>query len=181
MSRLALLTTLLALGCATGQSNLPSGSTRTHTTIDAGKSTYDIVQETTPDILTRTVSASLDRAWAALPAAYGDLRVPLNAVDATSHMIGSGVITAHRQFAGMRLSKMIDCGTSGIGEPRADGYTVHLNVRTQLSAAAGGGTVVRTLIEAAARDAATSDPPVRCATTGALERRIADALGKEIK
>lgn len=182
MPRSVYLTTLVLLGCATAQSNtLPSGTTRTRTTVETPTRTYAIEQITTPDILTHTVPAVLDTAWAALPAAYGDLHIPVNAVDPSAHLLGSGMVSAQGSFAGTRLSRLLDCGASAVGMANADHYSVRLNVRTQLSAGANGGTTVRTLIEATARDAGTSTDPVRCATTGTLERRIADALAKEAK
>ncbi|HEX6966392.1 MAG TPA: hypothetical protein VF166_11370 [Gemmatimonadaceae bacterium] len=181
MTRSVYLTTLVLFGCATGSASLPSATTRTRTTVETASGKYTVEQVTTPDVLKHTVPASLEDAWAALPAAYGDLRIPVNAVDPQSHIIGSGDITAQGSFAGTRVSRFLDCGEGALGTQNADHYEVHLNVRTQLTANASGGTLVQTLIEASARDAGTATSAVHCATTGTLERRIAEALAKEAK
>lgn len=181
MARSVYLTMVVLMGCASGSASLPSATTRSRTTIETTTGKYTVEQVTTPDVMKQALPASLDAVWAALPAAYGDLHIPIDGIDPSSHMIGSGNITAQGSFAGTHLSRLLDCGVGAVGTQNADRFEVHLNVRTQLTANASGGTLVQTLIEATARDAGTSTSAVRCSTTGTLERRIAEVLAKETK
>ncbi|HEX5438173.1 MAG TPA: hypothetical protein VFW98_13535 [Gemmatimonadaceae bacterium] len=185
MPRLVYLTMLALVGCATSQQRtLPSAGGRTHAMVPTATTgpaqTEDIVLHDEPGIVAEAISAPLDSAWAQLRATYSDLNMPTNAMDAASHTIGTGPTVAHGSFAGAHLSALIDCGYSMNGN-KADLYTVRLNVRTQVVPNAGGGTIVKTLIEATAHDEGSSTDPVACSTTGRLGQRIAKTLAARLK
>src|SRR5207248_5011961 len=76
----------------------------------------------------------------------------------------------------LRMSQLISCGNDITGEEKANIYEVTLDVGTAIAPAGDGKTHVLTMVTANARPMSTSGDPLRCVTTGQLERRIANAL-----
>jgi hypothetical protein len=74
------------------------------------------------------------------------------------------------------MSQIITCGTDISGEEKANIYEVTLDVATGVGAAGDGKTNVLTMVTASARPMSTSGDPLRCVTTGQLEKRIANAI-----
>jgi hypothetical protein len=178
MRRLSSLVAIVLSGCASAQSTqLPVQETRAHTTIDAPSGQIDVTLTHDPSIAKQTVAVSLDDVWGALPAAYAHLGLPVNAIDTRTHLLGTGVVMVHRSLAGTSLSTYLECGADVTGQDKANFYSVQLDVRTQLDAAPDSGTIVRTMVEATGRDAASSNNPVRCSTKGLLEHRLVELLG----
>jgi len=75
------------------------------------------------------------------------------------------------RIEGRQLSAYLDCG-SGLTGPYADAYAVTLSLLVQLDGATGGGTTVRTTMDAYARARGVSARPIHCQSRGVLERRI---------
>ena len=122
----------------------------------------------------RRIEASLSDVWAAMPAVFAQLDVPTTTVDATAGVIGNSSFRA-RRIGGQRMSDFLDCGSS-FGRNYADSYAVNVGLLVQLVPTADGFTVVRTVLDAFARDPGTSGNSVHCITWGSLETRIADLV-----
>ena len=114
----------------------------------------------------------VDKAWAAVPAVYGELGIQPTLVDSKQHVFGNAGANYRRKLGSQRMSRFFDCGaTAGISN--ADDYDLLIRVITQIIPAEGGLSSVRTQAEATGHATATSGQVVRCASTGALEEQIA--------
>jgi hypothetical protein len=120
----------------------------------------------------------VDRAWAAVPAVFGELGIAPSLVDSRQHVFGNAGANYRRTLGGQRMSRYFDCGaTAGISN--ADDYDLLVRVITQIIPAEAGLSALRTQIEATAHATATSGQVVRCSSTGALEERIAHMVSDQ--
>ena len=118
------------------------------------------------------IALPADAAFAAVLAAYRTLGAPLRTEDRARGASASEPFAAPRELLGRRIGHWVDCGTTMTG-PRVDRWAVTLELRTALAQAEGGTNVASLLTGfARPRDGSSSDP-VRCASTGLLEREIA--------
>lgn len=167
--------TIAFWGCASAPSNGEVRQDRTR--ISAATDEMDV------DLRTRDVREEHEvplpavQAFNALPAAYAKLGIPSVAVvDNTGGVYTIGVrgMHAHGSLAGTRLSHYIDCGSGAMRIP-ADSYDVSLSATTYVIPK-GNGSTLHTLVAAYAQDATDSRGPVRCTSTGAFERQLADLV-----
>ena len=120
----------------------------------------------------------VDKAWAAVPTVFGELGIEPNVVDSKQHVFGNAGVKFRGRLGSQRLSRYFDCGaTAGINN--ADQYDILVRVITQIIPADAGLSALRSQVEATARPSATSGQVVRCASTGALEGRIAHMLSEQ--
>ena len=124
------------------------------------------------------VLASVEKAWAAVPTVYGELGIEPTIVDSKQHVFGNAGSVFRRSLGSKRMSTYFDCGTT-VGISNADSYDLLLRVITQIIPAPGGLSAVRTQVEASGHASATSGQVVRCASTGALEERIAKMVSDQ--
>jgi len=117
----------------------------------------------------------LDRAWAALRAAYDSIAVPVSIFDAASHTVGNGQFRVRRILGKVSLGKYVNCGSTQ-GGSSADTYEVQLSVVSTAKAVDAGSTALSTTVQAQGRPITLSSEYVRCTTTGALEQRITDLV-----
>ena len=127
----------------------------------------------------RSVEATVTQVWGVLPGIFEQLAIETTTVDPSQALIGNAGYRA-RRIEGRRLSTYFDCGRV-MGREYADSYTVTLAVMVQLVTAADGRTVVRTILDAYARDPSTSSASVHCITWGSLERRIGDLVVERLE
>jgi hypothetical protein len=121
---------------------------------------------------------SVDKAWAAIPTVFGELGIEPNVVDSKQHVFGNAGHTYRGKLGTQRLSRYFECGaTAGISN--ADQYDIVVRVITQIIPAEAGLSALRSQIEATGHANATSGQVMRCATTGALEERIAHMLSEQ--
>lgn len=113
--------------------------------------------------------------WPALVRTYQQLGIGVAHVDTSRFVLGNPDLPVRTQFAGDRLSNLLDCGRTGVGVPIADRYSVTVQIFTQLVPTASG-TEVRSVLSGRAVSPTTNDPPVRCNSTGRLEGRIVTTL-----
>lgn len=122
------------------------------------------------------VALPADSAFAAALAVYRTLGAPVRTQDRARGAIASEPFAAPRELLGRRLGTWIDCGTTMTG-PRVDRWAVTLELGTAVAQAEGGTTIASLLTGfARPRDGSSSDP-VRCSSTGLLEREIARIIG----
>jgi hypothetical protein len=120
----------------------------------------------------------VDKAWAAVPAVFGELGIAPSLVDSRQHVFGNAGANYRRALGGQRMSHYFDCGaTAGISN--ADDYDLLIRVITQIIPAEGGLSALRTQVEATGHASAISGQVVRCASTGALEARIAHMISDQ--
>lgn len=120
---------------------------------------------------------SADQAFTALGAVYGDLGIALTAHDPATRTLGNERFIFTRRLGGKPGSEWLRCGYSPTGLPVADTYRVQVYIRSNIEPQAGGTSRVVTLVQAFARSTeGTSNTPVRCLSTGMLEREIANRV-----
>ncbi|HEX5725691.1 MAG TPA: hypothetical protein VFX98_09525 [Longimicrobiaceae bacterium] len=142
----------------------------TGTALGTGTTSITSYNEVGP-VLTR-LQASPDEVWRILPVVYQVARIPLGTLDTSERLLGNRKLTVTRQLNGEPLSRIVNCGTSGMGSNVADTYRVVLYVESRVRAVEGGASL-ETTVQGQATQPAVSSPPVQCYSTGQLERMIA--------
>lgn len=125
-----------------------------------------------------TLAVSDARVFAALPAVFSALAVPLTVVDSSAKAMGAVRVLVRRPIAGDRLSLLLECGTGAYGS-NAEHYSVKLTLLARARAIDSTHTEVLTMVrgDAAPNGVSTS---VSCASSGRLEDRFAELLRKEV-
>jgi len=121
-----------------------------------------------------TLAVSAAKVWAALPAVYEELGVPLTVVDSASLYLGSVRVTTRRPVGGLRLSMILECGTGNYG-PNAERYTVQLTVVSGVRSLDAGHSTIETRVVGSASQNGLSNS-VKCGTNGMLEEKIVNML-----
>jgi hypothetical protein len=121
---------------------------------------------------------NVEKAWAAVPAVFGELGIEPTFVDSKQHVFGNAGANYRRRLGSQRMSRYFDCGSTA-GISNADDYDLLVRVITQIIPAEGGLSTLRTQVEATGHATATSGQVVRCASTGALEERIAHMVSDQ--
>lgn len=184
-SRRASMASLFAIGVLAGACASSSGDAesvaaagRRVETLNVGSNQGGALSaveiETGSSVVDRVVPTRPQDAWAALPQAFLTLEIEASTVDRPSLSMGNERFVASR-IEGRSLSSYIDCGTT-FGRARADQFRVTMQVLVQLAPAPGGGTRVRTMLDAYAEPRDVAGNSYHCTSTGALERRVAELL-----
>jgi hypothetical protein len=125
-----------------------------------------------------TLAVSDARVFAALPAVFAALAVPLTVVDSSAKAMGAVRVLVRRPIAGQRLSLLLECGTGTYG-PNAERYSVQLTLVARARAIDSSHAEVLTMArgDAAPNGLSTS---VGCASSGRLEEKFVELLRKEV-
>lgn len=173
MRTIVLCSSLLALAaCAT---NTGTSAANTTPALVDNQTTGQAIIRTRADIAAaERVSAPMQNVYDVLPEIYTELGVAEVGADPATRTVGNGRLQVSRRFGGEPLSRYLQCGVTAFGAPLADEARVEMDVRTTVSADPAGGTSLRTVLTASARNnRGTSADHVQCNSTGVLERRIA--------
>lgn len=119
----------------------------------------------------------VERAWAAIPAVFGELGIDPNIVDSKQHVFGNAGATYRNSLGRQRMSHYFSCGSQA-GMDNADTYDIFARILSQIVPGDGGLSTLRTQVEATAHATGNSGQAIRCSSTGALEARIANMLGQ---
>ena len=182
MRRLRCLPLLLAAACASnsGASSAPvPDQTLSIPTSGVSTTMHSIVVASSANPRTRSMAAPPDRVWAALPAVYGLLGLPVTSSDGATHVIAATSVKLRRRLGDVPLSRYLDCGHTQ-GAPSAETYEVLLSMETRTLPGTGDSTVVSTTLDAMARPVFVSSEYIHCGTTGALERRLLETLAVQL-
>jgi len=105
----------------------------------------------------------------ALRKVYADLKVPLTLEDSTTGEIGNLKFYRSGSLGGSQLSSYLSCGT-GVTGPYADQYRVYMALRSIVAPASEEGTLLRTVLVAAAMDISQgARQAMPCESNGRLE------------
>jgi hypothetical protein len=117
-----------------------------------------------------------ERAWSGLQAAFDSVGLTVRNRDEAAGILGSGNQTVNGRLKGVRLSRLLNCGTNH-GVENADSYEVEMVVTSQVTAAGEGVTTLATAVQGWAKPRGTAGSNrLTCGTTGQLERRIAELV-----
>jgi hypothetical protein len=169
---------LLVVACATSQSAPPQQVAVTPNTLRVETPNGVVEARTTAEdrAEVQTIKTPLEAAWSKLPAVYGELSLPVTTYVDQTRQIAAKNAHLRGHLGKIRLSQIITCGTDITGDDKANAYEVSLDVQTALSPAPDGQTNVQTMVTGQAKPMSTSGEPVRCVSTGSLEKRIANLV-----
>lgn len=181
MQKISALLVVLLAACAPATSSTSSaGPVRQTTSVTTGGgANVDLVSYADDRPSSHALQAAPDQVWAILPAVFEQIRIKPETVDPAARLIGNRRIVANGRIAGARASDFLECGSSVSG-PIADSYQVNLALTTEVVPAEAGGSELRTSMQATASQRGVSSVPVRCATTGRLESRIAALVRQQL-
>jgi hypothetical protein len=180
LAPLASLTMLVAAGCASSHGAPPSedvavtpNTVRIETPGSAAMEARTVAEDRS---VVTTIKTTPEIAWAKLPAVFGELQLPVAGYVDASRLISAKNVRVRGHLGKLRMSQIITCGSDMTGDDKANSYEVSLDVTSAVKPAEGGQAAITTMVTANARPMAVSGDPVRCVTTGALEKRIANAV-----
>lgn len=174
------LLALLSLACASSSTEAPRpGQQETNLNVQmrSGQGSLNLRTSDEVDVVHDTVPGEAGDLFSLLPAVYDELGVPITSVNPAATTLGALQVRARGDFAGERISRWFDCGTSITGDI-ADQRQINVTVLTQVeSLESAGGSGVSTHVRAYATQAGRSGNRTDCQSRGRLERRINNALG----
>jgi len=165
-------------GVRSGGANAPTPPDRVVLVDERGRIYRTPVTRT--DAEEQVVPGTMQESVRALVGAYESLGLSVNTVDWNTGVVAARGILAPRRIAGAVLGRFVDCGSTQVGQQRADSYAVTLTTESVVRPAETGRMVISTLVNGSARPRGVSGEPVPCATTGALERRIHVQVAKQL-
>ena len=179
--RSVLALTLLASACASsGRSTGSADVVQTTRPVDTGAGGVQGMQlrSVTEDFArATTVGATPDAVFGVLPAVYEELKLPVATLVSAERRIASQNARFRERVGGERAARSLSCGTAADGREAADSYELTLDIATiAVASADGASTEVKTVVSGLAKPVFTSGEPVRCASTGRVEERIATAV-----
>jgi hypothetical protein len=137
--------------------------------------TTDVNTSTTANVDAVTINAPVDKVWAELSSVYSALGITTSVADASTRTIGNPSLKARRRLGTVAMTKYIDCGSTQ-GALSAETYELLLSIHTQLQSVTPNSTRVTTTFQSMGRPASISSEYRTCASTGALEKSIADLV-----
>ena len=129
-----------------------------------------------------TLDAPVGKAYAAVKAAFAELKIPLTTDDSVGGLVGTQRALAQLEFGGFRMSRVFDCGESTTMGHRADTYRLTIvflalldpldatHTKLQLGLVAGGTPTT----------GARSDA-VQCGSSGTLEAKLVALASARLK
>lgn len=127
-----------------------------------------------------TVDAGPGETFAAVSLVLANVGIKADVRDSAGGMIGNIKLVRSRQFNRTPLSVFFDCGSSMTGL-RADYYRLTMPLLVMLDPLGADRTTMRIALVASAQDpTGSSNQPVLCESTGALEARLRKAIVEQI-
>lgn len=172
--RLICCASILVVGCGTGG---PKTGSR-----DA-PARFEVLYRENGTRSSDVIQADIEVVWQHMPDVYRQVGLPAAPGDGGRARI---FMTPHMEvrgrplYPGERTSDYIDCGRTTDAAERADRFVVTFAVMTRLTATPEGHTLVETLVDGHAHNAAGSAYSVPCVGRGKLEKQIADGLRRRV-
>lgn len=170
------LVVLLSLACASGNPETPEvGERGTNLNIQMRRGGQNLNLRTTAhlDVVHDTLSGSSGDLFSLLPEVYNDLEIPISSVNTEAHALGVLEARARGDFAGERISRWLDCGTSITGNI-AEQREVYITALTQVEALEEppGVSGISVHVKGYAIQSGRAGNRTGCRSTGRLERAI---------
>jgi hypothetical protein len=124
-----------------------------------------------------TIAVTPVRAWREVMTIYTQLGIPVTRLDTAARHIKSEGWNLRRVMNGQPMSRWLDCGMGAAAMRRADRYRIVGTLESIVGVGENGETRLLTSLRARGYDeSGDSTNPVPCASTGELERWIANAV-----
>jgi hypothetical protein len=175
---------LLLLAACGGVSEPAEGPTPTTTTIsysgapvggnmNGGSASVTVTRFTNDGAVATPIEVAPRTAWSALHDAYASLGIAAES-DSAGMLARTARFVAPRRLAGQPLSALLNCGFTAMGSPIADTYRVSMQLQTVVRPRENASQL-ETRLSANAQEPSNGSS-VECASTGALEVRLAHAV-----
>jgi hypothetical protein len=129
-----------------------------------------------------TLDAPLAKSYAAVKAAFADLKVPLDMDDSVGGLVGRQLSKAQNMFAGYRMSRIFDCGISPAMVPNADSYRLTISFLALLDPQDASHTRLRVGFVAGAVPVTGSRADgLQCGSTGVIEAKLVGLASTHLK
>ncbi len=127
------------------------------------------------------IDAPAGRVFSAFASALDELKIPITERDSAGGLVGNAKLQQRHTFAGMQLSKLVNCGLSAMG-PNANTYQVHAALIAFIDPLGPSKTRIRIAFAAGALDSSgAAKEPASCGSTGVLEERLADMVKQRLR
>jgi len=173
MQRATFIPAIVLAIAACSSSGGPVVSTQVTTqTLQTPGANIDITSTQDRDVITQMMLAPADSVWRQLPGVFLELDIEPTTVDQKDHVIANMSFTVRRSLGGVRLSRYVDCGRN-ISGAAADQLQILMTLMVQVVADSSQTSTLRSQVQAHGVAEGVSGTQVACASTGALEERIA--------
>lgn len=171
--RAVLTLAVLSTACASAGSAVEQGGyQQSHVIVDAPGGRYDLLLTRDGYMSSDTLVVPTKTAWGALVQTYAGFGVPLQGADAATRMIATQYFHAHASFAGERMSRWLECGSTLTGDI-ASNYEITMRFGSLIDTSVVGRSIVRTVVTATAVAPGTGTNSIECTSRGNLEKQIA--------
>lgn len=165
--------------CASSGSSVEQGTyQQSHVLVDAPGGRYDLLLTREGYMSTDTLVVPTKTAWGALVQTYAGFGVPLQGADAVAHMIATQYFHTHASFAGARLSRWLECGSTLTGDI-ASNYEITMRFGSLLDTSVVGRSIVRTVVTATAVAPGSGTNTIECTSRGTFEKEIAKLVASK--
>jgi hypothetical protein len=164
--------------CATSQGGDPPATTETVRVVSPG-STVAVTMMASHAAKAVEIDGPPAAVFSLLAAVYQEVGIDVNHLDSRNRVLGHNDLRLRRRLGNVPLSRYLDCGRTQ-GGSNADTHEVTMQVQTQVRDNTSNSTV-RTTLTATSTSVNFPGAPVRCSSTGELEKRIFEVLEKKMK
>jgi len=119
------------------------------------------------------------RVFAALAAAYDDLKIPTTLRDSAGMMVGNDLFSLRGGVGGKSLSIYFECGAD-VNGVFADIYRISTSLVSFVTPMPADSVEVRTVLFATAVDIPKAIPTKDCKSTGELEKKVFTSMLKKL-
>ena len=129
-----------------------------------------------------TLDAPMAKSYAAVKAAFADLKIAMDVDDPENRVLGNQSLNAQVSFAGYRMSRVFDCGERTNSGPNADSFRVSIVFLALLDPVDSTHTKLRVGLAAGAIPATgTRSESVRCGSKGVIEEKLVTLASAHLK
>ena len=180
MRTISLLSAVLLSACASGAGAPTTTHPVTETTrvAEVSRTGFDVMTTNTTHSV--EMNAPLSVVWMLLPSVFDSVGIVVANMDPSTHEIGNRGFAVGRQVGGVMTSRFFDCGSNG-GASQAFSYDLFVSLVTVATPVKANVTSISSSIDVKGRPVSTSGAWLQCASTGALEQKIAETLDRAIK
>jgi hypothetical protein len=129
-----------------------------------------------------TLDAPLAKSYAAVKAAFAELKLPIDMDDPAGGLVGVQLTKAQNTFAGYRMSRIFECGEKSTMGPNADSYRLTIVFLALVDSLDASHTKLRVgVVASAVPSSGSRRDALPCGSTGVLEAKLADLASARLK
>ena len=133
-----------------------------------------------PSGVEAVIAAPPDKVWAALLVAYPAMGIPALSINRPIGEVGNRNFRILHKLSGEPASIYLNCGFDALVGPQANSYPIDASMLTVIRPDSAGATHIETRLSGSARKIGVVADPLYCGSTGALERKLTEAVRKQV-